>query len=393
MHVTAILHSIFSVCRSSFDIRILKTLYSTVEALTRCRKLTIAGLGRSLKRNCHVKHKIKAVDRLFGNTKLQDDLFEFYKVIIEKIIGSNKTPIIIIDWSGLTPCGNFHFIRAAVPVGGRALPILEMPFSLDKYTNPKTHRLFLKKLKTMLPQDCRPILLTDTGFRNPWFKLVLSFGWDYVGRVRNTCCKSINNGEWLYVKSLYKLATRKAQYLGEYLIARGNQLKTNAFIFKEIKKNRIKFNLAGKKISCSSSLKHQKREAEPLLIVTSLSIKNYTPSQIIKLYQKRMQIEEGFRDLKNERSGFSLRQNRSMSIGRLSVALLIGAIGMFVLWVFGIACKIKNLHFRYQANTVRNQNVLSLFVIGWQVIEEAKVTFNEREVKHALSVLQEAQYA
>lgn len=394
MHVLPILHKLFATCRSSFDLRVLKTLYATVEALTRCRKLTIAGLGRSLNRDCYVKHKIKAVDRLFGYAKLQLNLINFYKVILSNIIGSNRNPIIIIDWSGLTPCGNYHFIRAAVPLGGRALPILEMPFHLNQYTKPKSHKNFLKSLREMLPKDCKPILVTDAGFRNTWFKLVLSFGWDYMGRIRqNTQCRHIQNDNWTPIKSLYQKATKKTKYLGHYSLAKGNPIDTHLYIFKGQKKHRVKMNLAGKKIRCSSSLKHEKRESEPLLVATSLSDKYLNSNQIINIYQKRMQIEESFRDLKNERTGFSLRQNRSMSLGRLSVALLIGAIAMLVLWILGIAAKKRNLHYHYQANTIRHQNVLSLFTIGWQVLEEGKILFAQQEIKQALSLLKEAQYA
>lgn len=394
MHVLPILHKLFAACRSSFDLRILKTLYSTVEALTRCRKLTISSLGRSLNRNCFIKHKIKAVDRLFGHTKLQMNINDFYKAISNHIIGSNNNPLIIIDWSGLTPCGNYHFIRAAVPLGGRALPILEMPFPLNQYTKPKSHKLFLESLKSILPKNCKPVIVTDAGFRNPWFKLVMSFGWDYMGRIRqNTHCRCMNKNDWFPAKNLYEKVCKKATYLGEFLLAKENPINTHLYIFKGVKKYRIKMNLAGKKIQCSSSLKHEKRESEPLLVSTSLDAQSFNPNQIIKIYNKRMQIEEGFRDLKSERSGFSLRQNRSITLGRLSVALLIGAIGMLLLWILGITAKIQNLHYRFQANTIRHQNVLSLFIIGWQVLEEGKVLFTQNEIKQALSLLQEAQYA
>jgi hypothetical protein len=386
MHVLTILHNLFAVCRSSFDLRVLKTLFSTVEALTSCRKLSITGLARSLNRDCYIKHKIKAVDRLFGNIKLQDNIFDLYKVILNKIVSSNKNPIIIIDWSGLTPCGNYHFIRAAVPLGGRALPILEVPYHLKDYASQKTHKMFLTYLREMLPKNCKPIILTDAGFRNPWFKLVLSFGWDYIGRTASSIhCRPIQGNEWFPLKSLYEIA--------KYTLAKGNPLDTNLVIFKGKPKNRFKKNLVGKKVRCSSSLKHAKRESEPLLVATSLCINQFNSKQIIELYQTRMQIEEGFRDLKNERAGFSLRQNRSMSVGRLSVALVIGAIAMLVLWILGIAAKNRKIHYHYQANTIRHRNVLSLFMIGWQVLEEGRILFAQQEIKQALSQLQEAQYA
>jgi len=41
----------------------------------------------------------------------------------------------------------------------------------------------------------------------------------------------------------------------------------------------------------------------------------------------------------------------------------------FLLWVLGTAGKMKNDHQLYQANTERNKNVLSNFMIGWQMIK------------------------
>jgi hypothetical protein len=50
---------------------------------------------------------------------------------------------------------------------------------------PKVHEQFLKVLQKRLPPRCRPILVTDPGFRTPWFKQVEALGWDWVGRIRN----------------------------------------------------------------------------------------------------------------------------------------------------------------------------------------------------------------
>ncbi len=84
------------------------------------------------------------------------------------------------------------------------------------YTKPKSHKNFLKSLREMLPKDCKPILVTDAGFRNPWFMLVLSFGWDYMGRIRqNTQCRHVQDKDWTPIKSLYK--NKKTKYL-EHLI-------------------------------------------------------------------------------------------------------------------------------------------------------------------------------
>lgn len=180
MRVMTILKDLFSSCRGLIDLRVLQTLLSSVESLSRSRKLTLTGIGRSLNRRCTVKNKIKAIDRLFGNSRLQKVTPLFYKNIINKIITPQSHPIIVVDGSSFSHCGKYHFLRAAVPLGGRAIPIFEMAIEEGKINHPKTHKIFLNTLKDILPSDCIPIVVTDADFRNPWFKLILSFKWDYI---------------------------------------------------------------------------------------------------------------------------------------------------------------------------------------------------------------------
>ena len=69
----------------------------------------------------------------------------------------------------------------------------------------------------MLPTGCVPVLITDAGFRGAWFRLVNRMGWYWIGRIRNRDMVSLtNDGVWAGCKTLYPLATSKAQSLGEY---------------------------------------------------------------------------------------------------------------------------------------------------------------------------------
>ena len=107
----------------------------------------------------------------------------------------------------------------------------------------------------------------------------------------------------------------------------------------------------------------------------------------MKLYKKRMQIEEIFRDLKNMRNGLGLRDCRSFKVERLSVALLIGALAMFVLWIFGMTAEQKKQHYSFQSNTVKNRSVLSTFVIGWQVLMRKQIIPTKKECYRALKYI------
>lgn len=41
-------------------------------------------------------------------------------------------------------------------------------------------------LAALMPAHTRPVLVTDAGFRSPWFRAVSAQGWDWVGRLRGT---------------------------------------------------------------------------------------------------------------------------------------------------------------------------------------------------------------
>jgi len=384
MHIDKLLHKVFESTSQTIDKRLHRCLLKAASTLSDCKHLSIAGLGRCLVSSAAVKHTIKRIDRLFGNSRLHRKRKAYYQTMVNLLIGSNSQPIILIDWSGLTRCGEYHFLRASVPVGGRALVIWESTYREKDYTSQKIHRAFINELKTILPKTCRPIIVTDAGFRCTWFKLIKKQEWDFVGRVRNmTQCRETGQKQWVRVKAYYGKATRTARLLFSGSLAKANPVEGHFYLFRGEKQHRHRKNLRGKQIQSSVSLKHSKREKEPWFLISSLQTDAYTPKQIIMLYKKRMQIEEAFRDLKNTRNGFSLRYCRSFDTERLNVALLIAAIAMLLLWIVGVMAKQQEYHVLFQANTVRHRNVLSTFTIGWQCLKR-KQQFYVSEFSEAL---------
>jgi hypothetical protein len=385
MHAAKLLHDLLDNACHSVDKRLRKTLFLASETLIESKKLSIVGLGRSLNQVAKVKHNIKRVDRLFGNGNLHEQRKVFYQGMNHLLLKNNNRPIIIIDWSGLTRCGAYHFLRAAISVNGRSITLYDQAFPLRDYIKEKTHREFLNILQNMLPKNCKPIIISDAGFQNTWFQAVTALGWDFVGRIRNSThyCEA-GQTLWKPIKTLYEKATQKASYVGHVKLAQSRPIDCDFYLVRQKKKYRIKRNLVGKKVQCSASKKHEKRENEPWLIATSLSNADVSAADVISLYKKRMQIEEAFRDLKNSRNGFSLRQCRSFHVERLNVALLIATLAMLVLWLFGIAAKQRNLHYSFQSNTEKRTNVLSNVFIGWQVLKRNEFRFHRNELITAL---------
>ena len=385
MHAAKLLHDLLDNACQKIDKRLRKTLFEAADTLAHCKHLSIVSLGRHLYRKAKVKHTIKCMDRLFGNRALHQQTTIVYKGMTEHLIKKQIRPIILIDWSGLTPCGAFHFLRASIAINGRSLTLYDQAYSLREYDKEKTHELFLLNLKNILPENCKPIVVTDAGFRNTWFQAIRRLDWDFIGRVRsNTRYCMERDGIWQPIKSLYEHATLKAKHIGRVKVAQSRPLSCEFHLVRQSKKFRVKKNLVGKKVRCSSSLKHEKRENEPWLIATSLSIDEFNSNDIISLYKKRMQIEEAFRDLKNTRNGLGLRHCRSYQVDRLNVALLIASLSTLILWILGKAAIEKDLHYSFQTNTEKRTNVLSIVSIGWQVLIRNEYKFNRKELMSRL---------
>ena len=56
---------------------------------------------------------------------------------------------------------------------------------VNKENNHGVHKQFLTNLKGILPSCATPVIVSDAGFRAPWFMAVRQLGWHFVGRLRN----------------------------------------------------------------------------------------------------------------------------------------------------------------------------------------------------------------
>ena len=185
----------------------LGAVVAVVGALVRGGKLALTHLGRNLASAALPKHNIKRVDRLLGNRHLARERPGVYRAIARWLLAAAARPILLVDWADCAEGERWLLLRAAVPLGGRAIPIYEEVHPLRRYNSPRTHRAFLRHLHALLPAACAPILITDAGFRGPWFREVERYGWDWVGRVRNGVKCSADGAAWAYTTALYPSAT------------------------------------------------------------------------------------------------------------------------------------------------------------------------------------------
>ena len=362
MHATQLLDKpIRKQCQDMHRMR-WNALMDITTALIHGKKLTVTGLGRAIASPAFEKHNIKRADRLIGNLHLKTDGLDIYRAMARTIIGRIKQPVILVDWSDLSRDREFHFLRASIPVGGRALTIYEETYRQGRAGKPQVHDAFLQTLKSILPSHCRPIIVTDAGFRAPWFRAVQTLGWDFVGRVGgHTMICPHGTGEWIRTEQIFDMATTRVKYLGHVDIVRQHPLSCHTYLLRKKKQGRIKKTVFGHRCEMKHSEKNTHRERTPWLIATSLEGGGKITKRAINLYKTRMQIEESFRDIKNSRWGFSLDEARAYSTIRYDNLLLIGSLATFCIWLIGKMAELRNIHRQYQANSLKNRKVVSTF--------------------------------
>lgn len=147
----------------------LKALMATVEAALKRPFLSISWLGRCIKSRAFVKHRIKRVDRLIGNSHLNEDRMAIQTTVARYLIRYVAQPVILVDWTDLTPDQEWHLLRASLPVKGRGLTLYEEVHPQSKYGNRWIQSRFLNRLKEILPRDVKPIVIGDAGFHVPFY--------------------------------------------------------------------------------------------------------------------------------------------------------------------------------------------------------------------------------
>ena len=272
MKETKLLHkNLSTACPEIHKVR-LKALMAGVTSTLTEQRVTVTGLGRNLKSHSKTitKYDIKRMDRIIGNKHLLSERQDIYKYTASQLIGQQKHPILIADWSPIPGREIFQLLRISIPMGGRSLTIYE--------------ECFEEKKRGEISQD-------------------------------------------------------------------------------------------------SKSLYYSKKAKQPWLLVSHLPEHLSAPKKVIQLYRYRIQIEEGFRDTKNQQYGIGLAQAKSQSAKRYNNLLLVAALTLFLLWCIGQVAINNKYHYRLQANTVRHKAVLSCIYIAIQIINDKRYKIKKKELQ------------
>jgi hypothetical protein len=369
MHLIKFLHNfVFNALPKVHKVR-LDAIISTVSSLLHKGKLTLTALGQNMDGKAMVKHKIKRVDRLLGNKNIIAEKFYIYKELSGKLFKYLSEAIIIVDWSGC--CSQQRWIlQASLAMNGRSIPIYKEIHPLMHLSNVNIEKNFLSKLNDIIPKNVKIVIVTDAGFKSPWFKSVNQLGWDFVGRIRSRTQFSFDGNLWHKATDFNDIKNEMPIFLGNAVLGKTKILmSTNIYAYKSRQKGR---KWKRKKYLSNAypdrQQKQSKSHKESWVLATSLKHGHTLAKRVVNIYRARMQVEQNFRDMKNQRWGFGLRDSKTENSNRLEILLLISFIATMVLWLVAIVAESKKLHHSFQVNTERGRRVLSLFSLGWQII-------------------------
>lgn len=188
-----------------------RVLLRAVEALLHGRRLTLIDVARSWPSAMRVRAPLKAFDRLLGNRYLQAERAAIDRDMARWLVRGPQ-PVIVVAWSNLKPDKSWCLLRAALPVGERTLTVLDMVVPGKQQGSPGAEKRFLQQLRARIPDGVRSILVTDAGFRTPWFRAVSAMGWYWLGRMRGRTQVKAQDApnhaeEWIDSRQLHVLAS------------------------------------------------------------------------------------------------------------------------------------------------------------------------------------------
>ena len=365
-----------------------RVLIDAVRALIQGHRLSLSRLGRGMLGVGTLKAAIKRVDRLIGHERIEQEARLSVAGRLERLCALRVPLVIAVDWSAVAPGGRFVELRAAVSfLGmGRAMTIYQQVYPLCQLGSARAERALLKQLHAWITPGTRVSVITDAGFRRPWFAQVERLGWSWIGRIRRGVKLSRDGKLWELANVWFAQATGCAQRWSGCYLTRKAAWPCELVLVHNAARERKAYRCPGHGSSAKAAKEARASAAEPWLLAHSASLNAYRPDEIVALYAQRMHIEQCFRDAKSNSFGMGLEIGRSRSVLRLHALLLIATLAAFVLWHIGQLAEAEGLHQRYKATT-RAQRELSFINLAMLICQLPHFPLSEYACNHLLQRL------
>lgn len=352
----------------------LQAVMDVATGVQHSQQLSIAAIGRHLKSDTQLKHRIKKVDRLVGNKHLYVELGDVYSGLSQyvfKYIAQDKISPIVIDLCFLKDTHDIQMLSAEIATQGRTIPLYREVFEKGELKG--REKEFISKLSSGIPQGREVLIIMDAGFGDGWFEAIELKKWYWLVRARSgKYVKLSENDEWQEASELFsQIGARAKCYENAYITKTHPRscrviTKKGTMLSKRKKPVRLPRNYN------AANGNYQRLAKEPWILATNLP-KKYNTTQVLNAYKKRMQIEESFRDIKNTRYGLSGRNIETRCIYRWGILMLLAAIAQITLWIIGVIGHSQGFQKVFQSNTVKDKKVFSYFYLGQLIVEFNKI--------------------
>lgn len=345
-----------------------QVLIAAVVAVMNGHFLSLTRVARGLGGTTRLKAAIKRIDRLIGHARIGQEAQLVGAALLKRLCTLGDPLVIAVDWSAVSPGGTFVELRAAVTCAGmgRALTIYQQVFPEAKLGNPKVERALLDTLRGWIGAATEVIVITDAGFRRPWFVQVERLGWAWIGRVRRGVCvaQAAENTAWQWsdVAQWFARATGRACRISDCRLGKKATWPCDVVLVRRSKVGGKRYRCPGHGPTPKAAREAKHSAREPWLLAHATGLRRYRAEQIVAWYAGRMQIEECFRDSKSATRGLGQEIGRSRSASRLQALLLIATLATFLLWHIGQLAEAEGLHRRFKATTrkARELSVITL---------------------------------
>lgn len=345
MHRKDAIAWVVSVCAVSLRLSQAKTLSILVGSAMRVERISLANIGRAM--SGLVKHQIKRCWRFCANDRIETA--DAMSGVLQRLLKKRRKKLVIsLDWTDIK---SFQTLVASIVFKGRSLPICWASCRKNVYEGHRSRNSFeeslLLILRGMIPTQVKIILLADRGFgRCELARFCRKHGLSYIIRIKANVC--VRSAEFTGKLIDYPVEKGICKLLTQVAYRRHHSLRQNIVI-------RWVRGLPKHRDAC-------------WFLMTDLQA---DPEAISKLYGQRMTIEELFRDLKNKRNGWSLRDTKITRPERLDRLLLILAIAYLLLCGLGLVALQTGKPSDWSSSPC---NQCSVFTIGRTMLRRLKTT-------------------
>jgi hypothetical protein len=324
-----------------------KTLSALVAAALSVGRVSLAEIGRRLL-GTSAKHGIKRCWRFTSNQNVHiaDAMAGVIDYLFHGRYWRRKPLLVALDWVEVR---DFHTVVLAAVLNGRAVPLLWASYpewELHRSQNNLEEGL-LRLFKSLLPESVRVVLLADRGFgRTEMARLCQELKFNYVIRIRPDV--------WV----------RAPGFHGKLLDCPVKQGICRSLNCLEYRRHRP----VQQRVIIRWRRGLPKRRDECWFLMTDLS---GSAHRLSELYGRRMAIEEFFRDGKNRRNGFALRNTQIKHPDRFDRLLLILVLAYVLLAAIGLVARRQHRPGAWCSSNRANE--CSHFTIGQRMLGKLEV--------------------